>query len=290
MTMENQTTATSKSEITIPVDGTNSISEKVHQVAAKGFELDTDAYENARPSYPTEAIVLLQEKLNLVPGESYVLDLAAGTGIFTRLLLPFKYHLTAVEPAANMRAKFSQVLPGVPILDGTAWKIPLEDNSLDVVFVAQAFHWFSDVAAIKEISRVLKPEGHLALIWNLEDRSRAKWVGQIRDIYEKHEKSSPQYRLGLWKKVFETEEYHHLFNPLNEVHLQREVLSDKQTIWTRVSSKSYVASLDAEEKETLKKQILETLDKAQDIEVDEATGHVKFPYVTDIIWCQKRTH
>ncbi|ORX85039.1 S-adenosyl-L-methionine-dependent methyltransferase [Basidiobolus meristosporus CBS 931.73] len=269
-------------------DTRNASVKQVHDIAARGFELDTNAYETARPSYPPEAIELLRTKLGLKSGESRVLDLGAGTGIFTRLLQPFNYDLVAVEPAANMRAKFSQVLPDVPILEGTAWKIPVEDSSLDVVFVAQAFHWFSDVAAIQEFSRVLKPNGYLALIWNLEDRAQAKWVGAIRDIYEKHERGSPQYRLGLWRKVFETEEYRRLFDPPTEAHLQREVLSDKQTIWTRISSKSYVASLDAEQKETLKQQILDTLNSAEDMEIDKESGLVKFPYVTDIVWCQKR--
>ena len=39
--------------------------------------------------------------------------------------------------------------------------------------------------------------GKLVLIWNLEDR-RVEWVATLRDIYEKYDEHSPQYRKGLF--------------------------------------------------------------------------------------------
>src|SRR5436309_2606505 len=76
----------------------------INQAAAVGFERGADDYEQARPSYPGAAVDLVAELLAVEPGRR-VLDLAAGTGKFTRLLAPFGAELVAVEPVAAMRAR-----------------------------------------------------------------------------------------------------------------------------------------------------------------------------------------
>jgi SAM-dependent methyltransferase len=47
--------------------------------------------------------------------------------------------------------------PEAEVLTGTAEEIPLPDASIDAVFVAQAFHNFSDEPALAEIARELRP-------------------------------------------------------------------------------------------------------------------------------------
>lgn len=61
------------------------------------------------------------------------------------------------------------------------------------VLVMQAFHWFANTGSLREFRRVLKPEGLLVLIWNLEDGS-TPWVHSLRTLYEQHEQGSPQFR------------------------------------------------------------------------------------------------
>lgn len=109
-----------------------------------------------------------------------MLDLAAGTGIMTKLLVEAGYSVTAVEPVENMRAKLKSILPETPALDGTSWNIPVDSESQDAVIIAQAFHWFDDIQSLKEIHRVLKPGGKLVLIWNMESK-RSAWVGKLRE-------------------------------------------------------------------------------------------------------------
>jgi ubiquinone/menaquinone biosynthesis C-methylase UbiE len=59
-----------------------------------------------------------------------------------------------------MRRKFSEILPQVRCLEGTAESMPLvADASQDAVTIAQAFHWFANEKALAEIARVLKPGG-----------------------------------------------------------------------------------------------------------------------------------
>jgi SAM-dependent methyltransferase len=80
-----------------------------------------------------------------------------------------------------MRAQLAAAAPSVEVLDGTAEALPLPDESVDAVTVAQAFHWFDPPVALAEIRRVLRAGGHLFLLWNTRDRSLG-WVKQFGDL------------------------------------------------------------------------------------------------------------
>lgn len=121
-----------------------------------------DDYERGRPGWPPEAIDIA----SLLPTAT-VLDLGAGTGKLTRLLVPMFDRVIAVEPAEPMRGILETICPEAEALVGTGQEIPLADESVDAVFAAQAFHWFEDERALAEITRVLRPRGALILLWNL---------------------------------------------------------------------------------------------------------------------------
>ena len=138
------------------------------------------AYDRGRPSYPAEAVAHLVGHGRIGPG-ARVLDLAAGTGKLTRLLAAAGAYIVAVEPVVAMRAQLAQALPEVEVLDGTAEELPMGDASVDVVTVAQAFHWFDPPAALAQMRRVLRPDGHLFLLWNMRDRRR-DWVRRYGEL------------------------------------------------------------------------------------------------------------
>jgi SAM-dependent methyltransferase len=94
-------------------------------------------YEQARPSYPPEAVSWIVERAGLGPG-TVICDLAAGTGKLTRLLIPSGAHVIAVEPVREMRQQLEASVAGVGALEGTAESLPLADASVDCVTVAQA--------------------------------------------------------------------------------------------------------------------------------------------------------
>jgi SAM-dependent methyltransferase len=75
----------------------------------------------------------------------------------------------------------SNSLPETPALLGTAEEIPLPDDSVDAVLVAQAWHWVDATRAIPEIARVLRPGGRLGLVWNTRDE-RLGWVRELGRI------------------------------------------------------------------------------------------------------------
>jgi ubiquinone/menaquinone biosynthesis C-methylase UbiE len=102
-----------------------------------------------------------------------VLDLAAGTGKLTRLLVTRFPRVLAIEPLAGMRAVLERVVPEAESIDGTAEAIPLPEASVDAAFVAEAFHWFDAAAAARELARVIRPGGMLRLVFNV-------WRGPFR--------------------------------------------------------------------------------------------------------------
>ncbi|WP_311257414.1 class I SAM-dependent methyltransferase [Microbacterium sp. WCS2018Hpa-9] len=136
----------------------------VNEAPAKSFERIGADYDRYRPGFPRRAAELL------MPAQvGTALDLGAGTGKFTELLVDGAQRVVAVEPSEPMLAVLRAKLPLVEAHVGSAEQIPLESGSVDVVAVAQAFHWFDRESACAEIARVLVPRGTLGLIWNHSD-------------------------------------------------------------------------------------------------------------------------
>ena len=138
------------------------------------FGSQAAAYERGRPSYPPEAVDWL-----LAPSDTWaardVLDLGAGTGKLTTRLVERGLQVVAVDPIAEMLEMLRTALPDTPALLGSAEQIPLPDNAVDAVLVAQAWHWFDQERAVAEIARVLRPGGRLGVLWNTRDE-RSGWV------------------------------------------------------------------------------------------------------------------
>ena len=133
---------------------------------ARSFESIGDEYDRYRPGFPPAAALAIVPE---VVGAA--LDLGAGTGKFTELLQDRAHRIVAVEPSESMLQVLRTKRPHVEALIGSAESIPLPDSSMDVVTVAQAFHWFDRGVAAAEIRRVLVPGGTLGLLWNHADPS-----------------------------------------------------------------------------------------------------------------------
>ncbi|MFL6066608.1 MAG: class I SAM-dependent methyltransferase [Gaiellaceae bacterium] len=119
-----------------------------------------ETYHRVRPPYSQTLLDHAQAQLEL-DSTARVLDLAAGTGRLTHELAQRFDHVIAVEPNDAMRS----LITDGDVRAGTAEAIPVEDASVDAVFVGEAFHWFEAAAAIAEIARVLRPRGGLAIVW-----------------------------------------------------------------------------------------------------------------------------
>jgi SAM-dependent methyltransferase len=138
-------------------------------------------YESIRPSYPAEAAhwaldpALGQE---FAPGRGTVIDLGAGTGLLTRILLPLAGRVIPVEPDAQMRAQLEASVAGVTAVAGSAESIPCADAAAHAVVAGQAYHWFDHERAHPEIARLVRSGGTFTAIWNLRDRA-VPWVAAL---------------------------------------------------------------------------------------------------------------
>lgn len=128
----------------------------------------SEVYARARPGYPAECFEVLLRALG--PARSPVVaDIGAGTGKFTAGLLERGLQVSAVEPNADMLSRLEAGLGGDPRLStvrAPAEATGLPEASVDLVTVAQAFHWLDPQAFAAECRRILRPEGRVALIWN----------------------------------------------------------------------------------------------------------------------------
>jgi len=211
---------------------------RMHEAAAKGFAKEALAYARGRPEYPVAVDQWLRDALQLNDART-VIDLGAGTGKFTRRLLATGANIIAVEPVPEMLAQLTRILPNVAARSGTAESIPVNDAAVDAVVCAQSFHWFASKAALQEIRRVLKPGGHLGLIWNVRNEA-VDWCAAMTAIMAPYQGDAPRYGSGAWRKVFPAEG----FCPLREEHFRNgHTGHPEQVIVERVLSTSFIAAL-----------------------------------------------
>lgn len=103
-------------------------------------------------------------------------------GKFTRQLVSRIGHVVAVEPDPGMRRLLVAGCPSVEVIDGTAEQIPLADEAVDAVFVAQAFHWFDNEHALTEIARILRSGGALVVMWNVAKGSVVPSITAVEEL------------------------------------------------------------------------------------------------------------
>ncbi|MDP3969991.1 MAG: class I SAM-dependent methyltransferase [Nocardioides sp.] len=148
------------------------------QAYARSFGGVADAYDRARPSYPADVVAWL-----LGDQPRRVLELGAGTGKLTGVLLSAGHEVLATEPDPAMVERLVVAHPDVAVARAGAEQIPAATRAVDAVVVAQALHWFDLDAALPEMARVLRPGGTVGLVWNIMD-TRIPWVRRLRTLMD----------------------------------------------------------------------------------------------------------
>ena len=242
---------------------------------ARSFGAVADIYERARPSYPAAAVEWLLEP---APGRD-VVDLAAGTGKLTRVLVAAGCRVTAVEPLEGMRAQLEAAVPEAHAVEGSAEAIPVPDASADAVLVAQAFHWFDAPRALDEIARVLRPGGVLGLLWNLRDDSVA-WVKALSDAMgDPPDVMSVSRRTGA-----EPAAQHPMFTAVERRELPNPERFTRERLREWTASTSSIAIMEPEARE----RVLAAVDALADSHPDIRGRPVfSMPYVTICVRAQR---
>ncbi|TYR73738.1 class I SAM-dependent methyltransferase [Rossellomorea vietnamensis] len=131
------------------------------------FDNKTKEYSIGRPTYPNEVLKILSELG--VNKQSTIADIGAGTGILTHMLGSLECSVLAIEPNEQMLyecRKHCKDINNIQFIKAPAEETSLKENSVDVITIAQAFHWFDKNLCKKEFQRILKDDGYVLILWN----------------------------------------------------------------------------------------------------------------------------
>ncbi|TDZ34890.1 putative methyltransferase-like [Colletotrichum sidae] len=279
----------------------------------KGFS-DAASYDAHRPSYPPDATQRFLEQLRIADApHARVVDLAAGTGKLTEVLAARHegFEIVGVEPHREMREELERKgLRGVEVRDGFAAATGLEAEWGDACVVGQAFHWFANEDALKEIHRILKPTAVLGLIWNIEDYNKPKhwkastaWEQSLNELVFTLADDQPRFREFVWKDIFDRQldanplravrdivleggRKMPLFSvPVGEDRVPFSVWLTPEALWKRVSTLSQVALLRGERAAAFKAKFDEIL-AGESVERN-GKGEVALHGVTYFAWSSR---
>ena len=244
---------------------------------ADAFGRAAREYELGRPGWPEELVDEAARELGLGPG-SAVLDLAAGTGKLTRLLVPRFGRVVAVEPDPAMLEVLGEVVPEAESRAGSGEHIPPGDAEVDCVFVAEAFHWFASPEVVAELSRVLRPGGGLVLLWNVQEQDveppLPEEAGRAIEeaVARGGEPGGAKVLAGAWREPLAGE-----FEELRAAHLERDELVSRDELIAWILSVSSIAAQSDEARRGLG-------DRLRELVPDEP--HRRF-FRTDLYWTRR---
>ncbi len=204
--------------------------------AAASFERVAAEYDFGRPSWPTEAVASLA-----LPRSAHVVDLGAGTGKLTRVLLGQFVRVVAVEPLDGMRALIPHEAHATA---GTAEAIPLPNESADAIFCGESFHWFDWAHALEEIARVLRPRGLLAMLWNRGPENAVRpWPRGVDAVLARisHSPGEKRYQAFAWRDAFRGAPFEPLRHEVfpHQEDVVRDALLARIGSWSQLTTRSH---------------------------------------------------
>lgn len=224
------------------------------------------------------------------PGSStIVVELGAGTGILTRVLLGLGYRVIPVEPDAAMRERLTAVTSGAQALAGSAEAIPVADGAAGAVLAGQAYHWFDKRRAHPEIARVLRHGGVLAPIWNIRDES-VPWVARLSEIADgarsarDDARGGGEWPDGEFQEPMDDREFGQLFGPLfgpvRRRVFRRSVPMTADGLVALMRTRSYYLVAAPEERAAMERQVREL--------AGELPESFELPYITAVYRAARR--
>ena len=154
------------------------------------FNERSENYDLYRPRYPGELLELLEKETGLGM-DSVVADVGSGTGLLAELIIQSGCNLFCIEPNEGMRSIALKKFTGnklCTILGGTAENTSLHSDSIDLITVGQAFHWFEPKATRVEFKRILKQNGQVLLVWNTRSKSEEGMNVEYERLVKKYSK------------------------------------------------------------------------------------------------------
>src|SRR2546428_8125558 len=196
-------------------------------------------YSTSRPSYPMRILDILRTEIGF-DRTFVVADVGSGTGLLSELFLANGNHVIGVEPNDDMRIFAEKRLGKFPkflSVKGRAERTSLETAKIDLVTIGQALHWFDCEAASKEFARILKPNGHVCVVYNDRNNedSFMKEYDQIVRKYARNRANVPKIDDAYLSRFFRNGKY-------SKYSLSHEQFLDFEGLLGRMTSASYMPS------------------------------------------------
>ena len=236
-------------------------------------------YVKYRPDYPREIIAWLEGQGALTVG-SIVADVGCGPGISTRMFLENGNRVFGIEPNAAMRAaavEYLKEFPNFKPLEGTSEDTNLNDACVDLVAAAQAFHWFRPGPTQKEFRRILKPNGHVALMWNIRQETTTPFLIEYEQFIRDH---SIDYEVVRHNNIGDEEVKQFLGPETHDTTFANVQEFDFQGVLGRLTSSSYMPSEDDERHPAMAKELRALFAK------HEQNGRIQILYDTRVYLAQ----
>jgi SAM-dependent methyltransferase len=223
-------------------------SDRIEPGLARGFDAWADEYDRFRPGYPEEVFETIAARL-VLPRLPSVVDMGAGTGRASLAMAALGWRVTAVEPGKPMlellRTRASDEGLLVSTVQADAEATGLDPDSVDLVTVAQAFHWFEKESALAEIARIVRPGGGLALFWNVRDADRSPFLADYAELLKRSTGDMADPGAGRYESRGRDETRHALeaaagFEAPELVELQQEVAMTDEEFMGMAFTASYV--------------------------------------------------
>jgi SAM-dependent methyltransferase len=238
-----------------------------------------DAYLK-RPDYADAAIDAMLSIAG-AHGRKDVCDVGAGVAHLTLMLAARGLHVIAVEPNDAMRANGRErtvLFPDVVWHEGTGEHSGQQNQAFDLVTFGSSFNVCDRPAALTEASRILRPRGWFACMWNhrdVNDPIQASIESIIRS-------QIPGYGYGT-RREDQTEviDASNLFGPV--VHIDARVVHE-QTISECVEAWRSHATLERQAGATF----LKIVDSIEKYLLTLKTEKIQIPYTTNI-WMARLT-
>jgi len=137
-----------------------------------------------------EAGMREQRRRLLADAKGATIEIGAGTGLNVQHYPEAVTRLVLAEPDRHMRARLgrciAELYPAAEIVDAPAERLPFPDGTFDTAVVTLVLCSVPDQdVALREIARVLKPNGRLLFLEHVrsDDPKVAKWQDRVRPLY-----------------------------------------------------------------------------------------------------------
>jgi hypothetical protein len=158
-------------------------------------------------------------------------------------------------------------------VNASAEQTSLADASVDLVVCAQAFHWFDVDKCRVEFTRITKPGGWCALIWNERKLAASQFLVQYEDLVKRY---SADYQAVRHERIGLRELERLFLNGYCFVPFANQQLLDLDGLIGRCASSSYAPAAGDPKHEPMVRELTEIFERNQ---VD---GRVNFEYRTAV--------